>query len=132
MSDEQRIAERVRARMLASEFVNVMTDELSQNNDSEETSVNSLHFWETLRDIATEMAPLPVEKAKAFEVDPLDDTEAERMGRNIVEFGKHAGKCYRDVPTDYLEWLADDSLRTTRMIRGYLGNANVSDSRNRS
>ncbi len=29
------------------------------------------------------------------------------MKKRIIRFGKHKGKTYQDVPSDYLQWLCD-------------------------
>ena len=43
--------------------------------------------------------------------------QAERFGRERITFGKHAGTEYRDVPREYLEWLADEALKLQSYLR---------------
>jgi hypothetical protein len=53
-------------------------------------------------------------------VEPMTEQQAKAYGLSALDFGKHAGEELRDVPVDYLEWLADASRDLWRNLHGYL------------
>lgn len=64
-------------------------------------------------------------------VPPMNDAEVRRCELEIMPFGKHHGEQIRDVPFDYLEWLADESRNTWRKLHAYLNNHMVKEKRER-
>lgn len=53
-------------------------------------------------------------------VKPMTDQEATAFECEPMEFGKYNGVPVKDVPLDYLEWVADAGRKTWRQIHAYL------------
>lgn len=53
-------------------------------------------------------------------VQPMTDAEAIRFESEPMEFGKYNGIPVKDVPLDYLAWVADAGRRSWRQIHAYL------------
>lgn len=51
---------------------------------------------------------------------PMEDQEADRYGRMVAGFGRFKGQRYRDIPRDYLEWLADQKRDEWQALHRYL------------
>lgn len=43
--------------------------------------------------------------------------QANRFGGEVIQFGKYQGMPYREVPREYLEWLADQAVRLQSYLR---------------
>jgi hypothetical protein len=56
---------------------------------------------------------------------PMTDVEAKYFGEKEMQYGKHAGAKYRDIPLHYLAWLADESKRTWQTLTRYLNSSQV-------
>lgn len=54
------------------------------------------------------------------ELAPMTDRESLDYERTKLGFGEHGKKLIRDVPLDYLAWLADESRRTWMLLHRYL------------
>ncbi|OHB80873.1 MAG: hypothetical protein A2W31_11495 [Planctomycetes bacterium RBG_16_64_10] len=65
------------------------------------------------------------DKSAATLVQPMTNSEARVFEQETIEFGKHAGTKFKDVPLDYLIWLADKCRRTWRKIHAYLDSDRV-------
>ena len=73
--------------------------------------------------------PQPKKDAAALLLEPMDDTESKRTGRECLEFGKYAGQPIDEVPDDYLAWLADSSRATWIKLSRYLRSQRVQNER---
>lgn len=58
-------------------------------------------FWREIR----RRVKAEAKKERARKV--MSDERSRAFGRRTVDFGRHRGERYDDVPLDYLEWLAD-------------------------
>lgn len=52
------------------------------------------------------------------ETDTIPDLK--QLGRKTLEFGKHAGEQFSQIPLPYLEWLHDSTAATLRKLKEYL------------
>ena len=76
-------------------------------------SYDGRRFWLAVAAMANDRAGL-VEEHRDLPLvpDPLaamTDAEAKAFGREIMSFGKHKGDKLRDIPLEYLAWLADQA-----------------------
>jgi hypothetical protein len=51
----------------------------------------------------------------------MTQAEAEQYGSRPITFGKHAGLPIKDVPLDYLQWLADAQNELCAYLRSDVG-----------
>lgn len=72
------------------------------------------YFNGVMRECLDYAAPLI---PKPQELLTMSNAEASRFGCERITFGKYAGTEYRDVPRDYLEWLADEALKLQSYLR---------------
>lgn len=79
--------------------------------------IASVAFWERLREIVLEKAPLP---KLPEEVIPYTQDEAKKFGKEIIPFGKHEGRFIDEIPLTYLCWLADVSRSFSAKLVRYL------------
>lgn len=56
----------------------------------------------------------------ATQLEPMSDREYWEFELRMMEFGRHCGEQMRDIPRDYLAWLADQSRQTWRDLHRYL------------
>lgn len=56
--------------------------------------------------------PMTAQEALAFEQEPM-------------EFGKYNGVAVKDVPLDYLQWVADAGRRTWQQLHAYLNSPRI-------
>ena len=68
---------------------------------------------------------MPSFAGKACTLLTMSDDEAHRFGRTEIQFGKLAGTQYRDVPIEYLCWLADSALRLQSYLRSSVGRRRI-------
>ena len=64
--------------------------------------------------------PKPPDPLLVMSLLPMTDAEAKQFETNPMAYGKHAGTPTRDVPRDYLEWLADAKRSEWREMHRYL------------
>jgi hypothetical protein len=69
-------------------------------------------FCETLRSL------LPQRRKDV--VEPKSPPPIARLGAMQIPFGQHAGKCFDDIPLDYLDWLCRSQEDFYRDLRAYL------------
>ena len=94
----QRILLRKAGRDIAEQCI-----ELASLKDLENESVDA--FWDEIR-----KAMPSTEKQNSA----MSSDEAEQFEHEKIEFGKHAGELYINVPIEYLCWIADQSIRLRR------------------
>ncbi len=51
----------------------------------------------------------------------LDESKAVAFEKRFIEFGVHQGTAYKDVPIEYLTWLADKTLELQAYLRSDRG-----------
>jgi hypothetical protein len=56
---------------------------------------------------------------------PMHPAEVESFSNRRITFGKHAGQRYRDIPLDYLRYMADLCRRTWQDYTRYLASASI-------
>lgn len=61
----------------------------------------------------------------AVAIQPMDDAEARRYGKQSLGFGQHADEPIEDVPLEYLCWLADTSRQTWQSLHRYLNSPRI-------
>lgn len=111
MSDDL-ITERVEAGKLAKECLELVADQLTSD-------VMRVAFVEKLRLI---LIPLTPEQSTSLA--PIG-----RLGAVQITFGQHAGKCYDDVPLDYLDWLCGQQENNLASLRAYLKHPEIESRR---
>ena len=57
------------------------------------------------------------EMSDVADVNPLPIA---RLGRTVIDFGGHKGKCFDDIPLAYLDWLCRTQGEFYRDLRAYL------------
>lgn len=72
-------------------------------------------FWEVFADEIKRRDFLQAEEI----VDPseFDDEEGEKFGNEVITFGAHSGKKYRQVELSYLEYITDRSMKLSKYVR---------------
>ncbi|MBX3422248.1 MAG: DUF3820 family protein [Pirellulaceae bacterium] len=51
----------------------------------------------------------------------MSDEEAREFEKTGIPFGAHKGKQFKDVPIEYLCWLADSTLKLQSYLRSPIG-----------
>ena len=78
-------------------------------------------FWSAVAAMATDRAGLTKEvdewEHKQRGWSPMTDAESRRFGQRTIEFGKHSGTRYDDLPLDYLEWLSERQRDGVNIVR---------------
>jgi hypothetical protein len=77
-----------------------------------------LGFWREMAKRMPERFKTVVKTAR-----PMTDEESRHFGDKQVEFGRHVGKRYDEVPLSYLEWLVERNEE----LRRYLASRRVRD-----
>lgn len=99
-----RIKSRIGGREAARELASLIEDHIS-DRDFMEACIKALRIRAGLID------PVP----KPEKPEPIA-----RLGATIVPFGKHIGKQFDEVPTDYLDWLCREQEEFYKTLRAYL------------
>jgi hypothetical protein len=77
-------------------------------------------FAEEMRRFADGVLGPPVQSLSV-----MTDDQANRFEHHKIEFGKHCGSQYRDIPIDYLVWLADSALELSAYLRSDAGKRRI-------
>jgi hypothetical protein len=59
-------------------------------------------------------------KRRVSEPEPEKPIPIARLGGKVMVFGQHNGKCFDDIPLDYLDWVCAKSEDFVKEVRAYL------------
>jgi len=91
-------------RIWGREWAEYILDDVLRGSDDYQEG-----FWRHIR------KELPREKEKK-PIAAMADEQSKVFGNSTIEFGKHIGTRYDDVPLDYLEWLVDQNAVLARYL----------------
>lgn len=69
-------------------------------------------FWDEIRTSDPKKTEEPEIASGA-----MTEEEATTFERSLIDFGQYNGQRFADIPMDYLEWLADKSIKLRRYIQ---------------
>ena len=69
-------------------------------------------FWDEIRTVDPITTDKPATSSSA-----MTDDQATVFERSTIEFGQYKGQRFKDIPMEYLEWLADKSIQLRRYIQ---------------
>jgi hypothetical protein len=106
------------AGQIGDTLAEMIREELDSRNEIEQRIIahrvrDAIEAW--IR--AGEIPPQPVK--------PMTDAEAQAFEQEPMEFGKYNGVKVKDVPLDYLIWVADAGRKTWQQIHAYLHSPRV-------
>lgn len=79
-------------------------------------------FWLAVSVAAMDRAGLTQEQVDPTPTEhPMTDEEAKAFGRKTIAFGRHVGKRWDDVPSEYLAWLDDTQWTQAKELHRYVG-----------
>ena len=55
----------------------------------------------------------------------MSDAEAKEFETQLIRFGVHANNQFKDVPIDYLAWVADQASQLSAYIRSSIGRKRI-------
>ena len=84
----------------------------------EESKGHGPRFWTELAKRIVLRTPTTRPRRKARMIVPMDDGESKRFGAKKLPFGKCVGQRVDDVPSELLQWYADQTF--TDELRRYL------------
>ncbi len=97
----------------------LVREEMSKRNEIEQRIIANRVKMTISKWISSgQIPPQPVE--------PMTDQEALVFEREIMEFGKYSGMQIKDIPLDYLIWLADAGRKSWRNTHAYLSSPRIS------
>jgi hypothetical protein len=114
MNSEEEVAKNLSAR-LAAEQVASLADE--------EAVVHGKRFWHQLAKIVCAHVPAPKDQFRSVHVEPMNDVEVLRFGKQLMPFGEFQGKRIDEVPLERLCWYADQKF--VDQIRRYLASERI-------
>ena len=109
------IEENVRTTKAVAEFI-----ELGESICSDQ-GIDVRRFWLAVHVASGDRAGITNEEWEPQKVmiPPFDDEEAEAFGRGRIEYGKHNGTRFDDLPLDYLGWLSEQADKSISLRRYY-------------
>lgn len=79
----------------------------------------SPEFWEVFaEELKTrDLLHAAVEEGKDEPYAAMTYEEAKKFGNKVCTFGQHRTKTYRDIPYEYLAWLADQNVQLLKYVK---------------
>ncbi len=90
--------------------------ELLQFIDMERSQAYTIGVARALREWSDEILGQPYSESRVMSQD-----DAERYESNCIRFGKYLGTPIKDIPLDYLQWLADSQNELCAYLRSEIG-----------
>lgn len=111
MVDFKKVGTRIAARKVAEDIFNLLEVPEDYGEDWAEALIEKL----------TELLPKqPPKEIKSNKKIPIS-----RLGTTIIEFGKHKGKTFDDIPLDYLNWLFTQYEYFIKHLNQYLNHPDL-------
>jgi hypothetical protein len=100
---------------IAAEIISLIQDEAGKLD-----AVGQRIMARRIQECVQAWLPPPTVAVRFTDPKPLTTAQAREYGSRLMEYGQYKGTPIKDVPHDYLAWLADKSRETWTSLRDYL------------
>jgi hypothetical protein len=105
---------RINGRKYGSEVAGVFVEKMETPNDDRDAFLNGVA--RAFREWSDSILGQPYSESRV-----MTNSEANRYETNCIRFGKHLGTPIKDIPLDYLQWLADAQNELCAYLRSDVG-----------